>query len=118
MVRFLLFHFRVFRFFFCRYVSCGPTRGNAFGLAAVCGVCFPFFFFARLYAPIPPMTNGLYFVTVCLVSQLVLGRFLSNYKNNVEQVIGYSYQDVHFSLPGSPGFGWTIAWVRSFQRKA
>ncbi|KAF8811417.1 hypothetical protein BYT27DRAFT_7336184 [Phlegmacium glaucopus] len=75
------------------YVSAGSTKGNPFGLAAVCGVCFPFFFFARLYAPIPPATNIVYFVTACLV-------------------IGYSYQDGRFLLPNSPGFGWTIAWRR------
>jgi hypothetical protein len=75
------------------YISCGLRRGNVYGLAAVCGVCFPFFFFARIYAPISPVTNGLYFVTIALV-------------------IGYSYQDVHLMLPGSPGFGFTIAWRR------
>ncbi|KAF8149165.1 hypothetical protein B0H34DRAFT_735166 [Crassisporium funariophilum] len=75
------------------YVSCGNGRGNAYGLAAVCGVCFPFFYFARLYAPIPPMTNIVFFVTACLV-------------------IGYSYQDVNIVVPGSPGFGWDVAWRR------
>lgn len=64
--------------FICRYISCGSDRGNAFGLAAVCGVCFPFFFFVRLYAPISPVTNGVYFATICLVCELIL--FPSNYK--------------------------------------
>jgi hypothetical protein len=67
----------------CRYISCGSARGNAFGLAAVCGVCFPFFIFARLYAPISPVTNGVYFATICLVCELI--PFPSKYKlkNNI-----------------------------------
>lgn len=42
---------------FLRYISTGNGRGNPYGLAAACGVCFPFFFYARLYWPGPPMTN-------------------------------------------------------------
>ena len=61
-----------------RYISCGSERGNAFGLAAVCGVSFPFFFFARLYAPISPVTNAVYFATISLVCELI--PFPSNYK--------------------------------------
>ena len=58
-------------FSFCRYISCGSETGNAYGLAAVCGVCFPFFFFVRLYAPISPVTNGVYFATISLVRELL-----------------------------------------------
>ncbi|KAF4612524.1 hypothetical protein D9613_012759 [Agrocybe pediades] len=75
------------------YISCGNGRGNAYGLAAVCAVCFPFFFYARLYWPIPPMRNIIFFVTAILV-------------------IGYSYQDIHITVPGSPGAGWSVAWRR------
>ncbi|KAJ3517352.1 hypothetical protein NLJ89_g569 [Agrocybe chaxingu] len=75
------------------YISCGSGAGNAYGLAAVCAVCFPFFFFARLYWPVPPMTNIVFFVTTLLV-------------------VGYSYQEVHIILPGSPGYGWSVAWRR------
>jgi hypothetical protein len=50
-----------------RYVSTGSGRGNPYGLAAVCAVCFPSFFFARLYWPIPPMTNMIIWVTAALV---------------------------------------------------
>ncbi|KAH7905721.1 hypothetical protein BJ138DRAFT_1130340 [Hygrophoropsis aurantiaca] len=75
------------------YISTGSGRGNPFGLAAVCAVCFPFFFFARLYWPVPPMTNLILFVTSALV-------------------IGYSYQDTHLTIPSSPGWGIDVAWRR------
>lgn len=52
-----------------RYISCGKGKGNPYGLAAVCAVVFPFFFFARLYWPIPPMRNIVFFVTIILVSK-------------------------------------------------
>lgn len=57
---------------FYRYISCGNGRGNAFGLAAVLGVCFPFFFYARLYWTGPPMSNTLFFVTSVLVRPIFL----------------------------------------------
>ncbi len=47
-----------------RYIS----KGSPYGLAAVCGVCFPFFFYARLYWPISPMINLILFVTTILVN--------------------------------------------------
>ncbi|KAF8885154.1 hypothetical protein BD779DRAFT_1611982 [Infundibulicybe gibba] len=50
------------------YISAGSGAGNAFGLAAVCAVCFPFFFYARLYWPGPPMTNLVFFTTAILVA--------------------------------------------------
>lgn len=58
--------------FICRYVSCGSERGNAFGLAAVCGVSFPFLYFAQMYVPSSPTTNTAYFLTVILVGEFVL----------------------------------------------
>ncbi|KAF9237247.1 hypothetical protein BU15DRAFT_88826 [Melanogaster broomeanus] len=75
------------------YISAGSGAGTPFGMAAVCFVCFPFFFFARLYWPVPPMTNLIIFVTSALV-------------------IGYSYQDTHLVTPSSPGFGIDVAWKR------
>ena len=51
-----------------RYMSTGLGRGNAYGLAAVCGVLFPLMMFGRLYWPGPPMTNILFFVTAVIVS--------------------------------------------------
>ncbi|KAJ7744984.1 hypothetical protein DFH07DRAFT_20255 [Mycena maculata] len=75
------------------YISAGSGSGNAYGLAAVCAVCYPFFFFGRLYWPGPPMRVIIFFVTACLV-------------------IGYSYQDLNIVSPGSPGFGWQVAWRR------
>ncbi|KAF8901456.1 hypothetical protein CPB84DRAFT_1815176 [Gymnopilus junonius] len=64
------------------YIACGSGSGNPFGLAAVAAVCFPFFFYGRLYWPIPPLR------------------------------VGYSYQDTHLGSPGNPGHGWSIAWKR------
>ncbi|TFK48067.1 hypothetical protein OE88DRAFT_1635639 [Heliocybe sulcata] len=75
------------------YISTGAGHGNYYGFAAVCGVCFPFFFFARLYWPGPPMTNIIFFVTIVLV-------------------LGYSWQDTHFPQPSSPGEGFGVAWRR------
>ncbi|KAF8956639.1 hypothetical protein BDZ97DRAFT_1763642 [Flammula alnicola] len=75
------------------YISCGSGRGNPFGLAAVCFACFPFFFYARLYWSIPPLTNIIFFITAVLV-------------------IGFSYQDLHVLVPGTPGFGFSVFWKR------
>lgn len=55
-----------------RYISTGSGKGDAFGLAAVCFVCFPFFFFFRLYWPVAPMTNMIIWVTTALVRQTTL----------------------------------------------
>ena len=80
------------------YISSGATdSGNAYGLAAVCAVCFPFFFYARLHWPGPPISSAIFFVTVMLV-------------------IAYSYRNTWISLPGSPGFGIEIAWVSGWGR--
>ncbi|RDB29703.1 Uncharacterized protein C57A7.05 [Hypsizygus marmoreus] len=75
------------------YISCGSGNGNAYGLAAVCAVCFPFLFYARLYLPGSPITVIVFVVTIVLV-------------------VGYSYQDIHFPTPGSPGAGFSVAWRR------
>ncbi|KAJ8489973.1 hypothetical protein ONZ45_g13364 [Pleurotus djamor] len=75
------------------YISAGCGGANAYGLGAVCAVCFPFFFFARLYWPGPPMTNIIFFVTAILV-------------------VGYSYQDNYIVVAASPGSGWDVAWRR------
>lgn len=50
------------------YISAGSGRGNAFGLAVVIGVTSPFLLFWRLYWPIHPITNIVFFVTASLVS--------------------------------------------------
>ncbi|TRM68618.1 hypothetical protein BD626DRAFT_119094 [Schizophyllum amplum] len=76
------------------YISSGSLdSGNPYGLAAVCGVCFPFFFYARLHWPGPPISSAIFFVTAMLV-------------------MAYSYRNTWSSLPGSPGFGIDIAWRR------
>ena len=59
-----------------RYISSGSGTGNAYALAAICAICFPFFYFARIYYPGPPINVVFFFLT----SQLV---------------IGYSWQDTH-----------------------
>ncbi|KAJ7581095.1 hypothetical protein C8J56DRAFT_256925 [Mycena floridula] len=74
----------------CMWYIC---QGNPYGFAAVCGVCLPFFLFARLYWPGPPMISIIFFVTALLV-------------------LGYSYQDRIIDLPGNPGSGFTLAWRR------
>lgn len=75
------------------YISTGSGHGNPYGLAGVCLVCFPLFFFVRLYWPVQPMTSIIIFVTVGLV-------------------IGYSYQDTHLPTSSSPGWGFDVAWKR------
>ncbi|PPQ64930.1 hypothetical protein CVT26_015650 [Gymnopilus dilepis] len=75
------------------YMSCGTGAGNPYGLAAICAICFPFFFYGRLYWPIPILRNFVFFVTISMV-------------------IGYSYQDARLNPPHNPGYGWSIAWRR------
>ena len=67
-----------------RYLSTGKGSGNPYGLAAVTAVCFPFFTFARLYFPAPPVAVIFFFLT----SQLV---------------IGYSWQDSHLPSISNAG---------------
>ncbi|TFK87224.1 hypothetical protein K466DRAFT_491227 [Polyporus arcularius HHB13444] len=74
------------------YISTGAGRGNPYGLAAVIAVSAPFLFYGRLYWPVPPMTNIIFFVTVALV-------------------IGFSWQDTHTTLPFKY-IGWELAWRR------
>ncbi|KAI0770884.1 hypothetical protein BD413DRAFT_553337 [Trametes elegans] len=74
------------------YTSTGSGQGNAIGLAAVIGVCAPFFFFWRLYWPVPPMTNIILWVTTALV-------------------VGFSWQNTHTVLPFR-FMGWQLAWRR------
>ncbi|KAH8111149.1 hypothetical protein DFH11DRAFT_1880050 [Phellopilus nigrolimitatus] len=75
------------------YTSTGLGDGNAFGLAAVCAVGFPFLFFIRLNYPAPAMTLTIFLVTVGLV-------------------VGYSWQDEHFPTLSNQGKGIHVAWVR------
>jgi len=75
------------------FISAGAGNGNAYGLVAVCAVCYPFFFYGRLYYPGPPMKAIIFFITAILV-------------------IGYSYQDHNIITPGNPGVGWEVAWRR------
>ncbi|KIK64040.1 hypothetical protein GYMLUDRAFT_40270 [Collybiopsis luxurians FD-317 M1] len=75
---------------------CAPTTGHQatpYALSAIFAVCFPFFFFVRLYIPGPPMRILIFFVTTVLV-------------------VGYSYQDQYQIIPSSPGVGWSVAWRR------
>ncbi|KAJ3862063.1 hypothetical protein EV359DRAFT_45947 [Lentinula novae-zelandiae] len=80
----------------CMWYICAPTKGHQaspYALGAIFAVCFPFFFYIRLYIPGPPMRILIFFVTTVLV-------------------IGYSYQDQFQALPSSPGVGWSVAWRR------
>ncbi|CCM03488.1 uncharacterized protein FIBRA_05622 [Fibroporia radiculosa] len=74
------------------YISAGRGEGNSYGFAATLGVCFPFFFYMRIYWPVPPVTNLIFFVTIALV-------------------LGFSWQNTHF--PGIFHFyGFALAWRR------
>ncbi|KAJ3536349.1 hypothetical protein NMY22_g6068 [Coprinellus aureogranulatus] len=75
------------------YISSGKGAASPYAFLAVCAVSFPPFFMVVLYCPIPPMTRLVMFVTAILV-------------------LCYSYQDTHQVVPGSPGFGWDVAWRR------
>ena len=66
-----------FAFFLTRYMSTGTGDGNALGLAAVAAVCYPVYFFIRLYFPATPVTLSSYCVSLALV-------------------IGFSWQDTHY----------------------
>ena len=92
-----------------RYIS----QGNPYGLGAVLGVCFPFFYFARLYWPVPPMINIVLWVTVVLVSN---DRWIRSVRwswlTTRWKVVGYSYLDLHIIVPGNPGSGFSVAWRR------
>ncbi|KAI0089790.1 hypothetical protein BDY19DRAFT_888753 [Irpex rosettiformis] len=74
------------------YISSGNGKGNAYGLAAVCAVSFPFIFFGRLYWPVPPVSNLIFFVTAIVV-------------------LGFSWQDTHFPT-GYVYFGIDVSWRR------
>ena len=57
------------------HISTGAGRGSPYGLAAVCAVAFPFFFYVRLYLPGPPVPNMIFFTTtalVCILTTLVV----------------------------------------------
>ncbi|KAI0271253.1 hypothetical protein BC834DRAFT_432593 [Gloeopeniophorella convolvens] len=75
------------------YISTGSGTGNPYGLAATCAVAFPFFFYARLYWPGPPMTNIIFFATTALV-------------------IGFSWQNTHFHFGKFLYYGIDLAWRR------
>ncbi|KAF8310786.1 hypothetical protein DL93DRAFT_2084164 [Clavulina sp. PMI_390] len=75
------------------YISAGDGLGNPYGLAATCLIFFPILFTFRIYYPGPPITTLITSVTAALV-------------------FGYSYKDTHDPTPGSPGFGWDVAWRR------
>ncbi|KZT00914.1 uncharacterized protein LAESUDRAFT_523085 [Laetiporus sulphureus 93-53] len=74
------------------YISAGKGHGNPYGFAATFGVCFPAFYFGRLYWPGPPMVNAIFFVTVALV-------------------LGFSWQNTHYPLIFH-FYGWSLAWRR------
>lgn len=120
-----------------RYIASGNGKGNAYGLAAVCAVAFPFIFFARLYWPIPPVSNLIVGVLVSppCDNETDSRRFsscsspLSWYVRKKEvscawhvliwrdlgylsQILGFSWQDTHFPS-GFVYFGIDVSWVRA-----
>ncbi|KAI0697464.1 hypothetical protein BC835DRAFT_1504792 [Cytidiella melzeri] len=74
------------------YISAGDGKGNAYGLAAVTAVSFPFVFYALLYWPITPTSKVIFFVTATVI-------------------IGFSWQDAHFPA-GFIYFGINVSWRR------
>ncbi|KAI0292339.1 hypothetical protein B0F90DRAFT_1811958 [Multifurca ochricompacta] len=75
------------------HISTGAGTGNPYGLAAICVVIFPFFFYARLYWPGPPVPNTIFFTTAALV-------------------IGYSWQNTHYQFGKFLYYGINLAWRR------
>ena len=75
------------------YISTGNGRGNAYGLGATSAVAFPMLMLVRIHFPGPPLTPIIIAVTTMLI-------------------IGYSWKDVTNPSPGSPGYGWEVAWRR------
>ena len=116
MVRLAVSMFEPSIFIFDSRYICAPETGHdasPYALSAVLAVCFPFFFYIRLYIPGPPMRILIFFVTAVLVSIILMGLTDAfNFSFLRQQVIGYSYQDQFQALPSSPGVGWEVAWVR------
>jgi hypothetical protein len=56
---------------FFRYIASGSGSGNPYSLAVVCGICYPFFFYVRIYWPGPFMINMVFFFTVNLVRLMI-----------------------------------------------
>jgi nicotinamide riboside transporter PnuC len=65
-------------------MSAGTGTGNPYALGAIAAICYPVFFFFRIYYPGPPINVVFFFLT----SQLV---------------VGYSWQATH--LPAIAGAG-------------
>jgi len=51
---------------YCRKLS----QGTEIGIALVSALCLPAFFYVRLYCPIPPISNIIFFLTTFLVSNV------------------------------------------------
>lgn len=95
-------------------MSSGSGPGNPFGLAAVCAVCLPLVFYVRLYCPIPPIANIIFFLTTFIVccSFILVACYEKVLTSRQCQVIGYSYQNQMLVASVAHGLGWDLAWVR------
>jgi hypothetical protein len=92
------------------HVSTGTGRGNPYGLAAVCAIAFPFFFYTKLYWPGPPVPNMIFFVTAVLVGfSPGSGQMFLSFSS--VQVIGYSWQNTHYHFGEFLYYGINLAWV-------
>ena len=91
------------------YISTGNGRGNSYGLAVVCAVTFPFFFYARLYWPGPIMINLLFWITTFLVRDAALQREMDTDRGRAGYwilVAGHAfYQRCLFVLRNQPRLG-------------
>jgi hypothetical protein len=90
----------------------GSGSGNPYALAAICGVCAPFFLYARVNLPGPITT--VFFITTNLVRFMSTAAHaaLRNSHASFLKVFGYSSLDRNIPLPGNPGSGFSVAWVR------
>lgn len=74
------------------YVAAQTGIGNAYGYTAAIAFCTPFFYYGRLYWPVPPTTSLIFFVTITIV-------------------LGFSWQNAHFAAVFH-FYGWALAWRR------
>lgn len=77
------------------YIGSGGSQGNAFGLATICGVTWPFIFLYRTSAP-PSV------LVVVIIMTITLGL-----------VVGYSITDWYGGfVQTNSGAGWSVTWRR------
>src|SRR5258705_11920020 len=79
------------------YISTGDGRGNPYGVLALYGVAFPFFFYFRLYWPGPLLINLMFFLTCVLVSNAARHFTLPHF-NDIDY-FSYRFLGYHGRIP-------------------